>query len=89
MTSIKLEGIWKIVDTTPEKNAHRLDRYVVFPFNIKVGGIAKWFYVNYKEQDVKAGSMTVTSIIRDIDFRDPNAIYIETSNSEYVLEKVA
>lgn len=89
VNQIRPDGIWEITDVYPEKNKHRLNRFVVFPFSIIVNAsYAKWIYVNYFDRDEKAGGMCSTSLVKKIQLNeDGTSIQISTQNSQYVFDR--
>lgn len=75
-------GIWQITSATPEKNNHRVNRYVVFPWELQKGGLAMWLYVNWDGQEERGGQICRTSIIETIE-KDYHNVQITTRNSQY------
>lgn len=86
--NLKLEGIWEITDVYPEKNNHRLGRYVVFPFELMKEMLAIWFYVQYDGAEKKGGCMCRTSTITNLQLNLSGDLQISTMNSQYCFKRV-
>jgi len=87
INNIRLEGIWKIIVASPNKNNYRVNRYVVFPWEISEGWIAIWMYANCDGTELKGGQICSTSCINNIQYED-RQLEISTKNSTYVFIRV-
>jgi hypothetical protein len=83
------EGLYLIVDSSPETTAHRRGNLLTFPFELQVGRPATWVYVNCAQNETEdiGGKSCKTSYIKKIELAQlgnkSSSITIETENSVY------
>jgi hypothetical protein len=88
------EGVYKIINATPEKNMKRIGRLVVFPFDIILGTRANILYIKKGNPKETAGKFLNTSAVQAIEeskvegFNDgPRTFVMKTFNSVYTFKQ--
>lgn len=81
------EGIYKITSAYPEKNNHRINRLVCFPFELEVGKTAIWIYVKDRGDEEFGGANCRTSLVKSIEM-ELGQLQVSTENSQYVFERI-